>query len=276
MKRKIYLLLLMVFAGVVSFAQHPSVQGVPRPGAKNSVKSEPAVVYPNIDFGMIEYWVGEGENEAALVVKWDDGKGGNKNLVWGYYWDDEEDGTGEAMLRAVAKEDPRFYMLVYGNTQYGAAIGGMGYDLNGNGNIALVKGGTSFALTDGVYNTSTYDFDSWTSNDTEDHWCAGWYNGYWSYWVTNTVADAFEYSGLGASSRKLTDGCIDGWSFMSDMDVWYSNDMSGEVGTNVSYCEYVEYGTRYQEAQPYFEPAVKKNQDKLDKELDKLIERIIK
>ena len=141
----------MVFAGVVSFAQHPSVQGVPRPGAKNSVKSEPAVVYPNIDFGMIEYWVGEGENEAALVVKWDDGKGGNKNLVWGYYWDDEEDGTGEAMLRAVAKEDPRFYMLVYGNTQYGAAIGGMGYDLNGNGNIALVKGGTSFALTDGVY-----------------------------------------------------------------------------------------------------------------------------
>lgn len=221
--------MLMVFACVVSFAQHPSVQGVPRPGAKNSVKSEPAVVYPNIDFGMIEYWVGEGENEAALVVKWDDGKGGNKNLVWGYYWDDEEDGTGEAMLRAVAKEDPRFYMLVYGNTQYGAAIGGMGYDLNGNGNIALVKGGTSFALTDGVYNTSTYDFDSWTSNDTEDHWCAGWYNGYWSYWVTNTVADAFEYSGLGASSRKLTDGCIDGWSFMSDMDVWYSNDMSGEV-----------------------------------------------
>ena len=54
------------------------------------------------------------------------------------------------------------------------------------------------------------------------------------------------------------------------------DDMSGEVGTNVSYCEYVEYGTRYQEAQPYFEPAVKKTRDKLDKELDKLIERIIK
>lgn len=229
MKRRIYFLVLAMLVSVMSFAQHPSVQGVPRSQVKNSVKSEPAVVYPNIDFDLIEYWVGEGDNMAALVVKWDDGKGGNKNLVWGYYWSDEKDGTGEAMLRAVAKDDPRFYMLVYGNTQYGAAIGGMGYDLNGNGNISLMNGGTSYALTDGICSTAKYDFDSWTSNDTQDHWCAGWYNGYWSYWVTDGVDKAFEYSGLGASSRKLTDGCIDGWSFMSDMDVWYSNDMSGEV-----------------------------------------------
>ncbi len=229
MIRKVYFLVLAMLVSAMSFAQHPGVQGVPRSQVKNSVKSEPAVVYPGISIDSIRYWVGTGRYMSALVVKWDDGKGGNKNLVWGYRWSNASDATGEAMLRAVAKEDPRFYMLVYGNTQYGAAIGGMGYDLNGNGNIALVKEGTSYSLTDGVCGTSTYDFDSWTSNDAQDHWRAGWYNGYWSYWVSDNVANAYKYSDLGASSRKLTDGSVDGWSYMSDMTTWYSNDMSGAV-----------------------------------------------
>lgn len=50
---------------------------------------------------------------------------------------------------------------------------------------------------------------------------------------------------------------------------------SSEVGTNVSYAEYVEYGTRYQSAKPYFEPAVKKNEEKFDKELDKILDKLI-
>lgn len=51
---------------------------------------------------------------------------------------------------------------------------------------------------------------------------------------------------------------------------------SGEVETNVEYAKYVEYGTRYQSAQPYFEPAVEKNEDKFNEELDKIIEELIK
>lgn len=51
---------------------------------------------------------------------------------------------------------------------------------------------------------------------------------------------------------------------------------SGEVGTNVEYAGWVEYGTRYQSAQPYFEPAVEKNEDKFNEELDKIIEELIK
>ena len=51
---------------------------------------------------------------------------------------------------------------------------------------------------------------------------------------------------------------------------------SGEVGTNVEYDGWVEYGTRYQSAQPYFEPAVEKNEDKFNEELDKIIEELIK
>lgn len=230
MKRKIYLFVIAMLIGVTSFAQHPNVQGVPRHAVKvGGSEAQPAVVSPNIDFNEIQYWVGDGDNTAALVIKWDDGKGGNTNLVWGFQWKENEKATGEDMLRAVAKADPRFYMLVYGNTQYGAAIGGMGYDLNENGGIQLIKDGTSYDLTDGVCSTGFYDFDDWMSNDTEDHWQSGWYNGYWSYWTTDDVESPFEYSNVGATSRELTDGSIDGWSFMSDMDIWYSNDMSGEV-----------------------------------------------
>lgn len=50
---------------------------------------------------------------------------------------------------------------------------------------------------------------------------------------------------------------------------------SGEVGTNVEYAEYVEYGTRYQSAQPYFEPAVDENEDKFNGALDEIIERLL-
>ena len=229
MKRVTFLIaMLFIFLGL--HAQTIDVQGVPRQMGK-SVKSEPAVIYPTIDFDNILYTVtvGKGKNISALVIKWGDGKGGNCNLVWGYAWDTPEQGTGEAMLRAIAKADPRFYLLAYGNTQYGAAIGGMGFDLNGNGNIALIKSGVSYPLADGICYTSSYDFDSYTSNDPLDHWGAGWYDGYWSYWVTGDVNTAYGYSGVGATSRQLKDGSVDGWSYVSDMTDWYSGDMSGTV-----------------------------------------------
>ena len=50
---------------------------------------------------------------------------------------------------------------------------------------------------------------------------------------------------------------------------------SGEVGTNVEYAEYVEYGTRYQSAHPYFEPAVEKNEDKFNEELDNILDKFL-
>lgn len=220
-------LLMALFISLGLQAQQLKVQGVTRTQSKNSVKAAPAVVYPNINFDDIEYLVGTGDSISALVVKWDDGKGGNTNLVWGYRWGNAAEGTGEAMLRAIAQADPRFYMLVYDNTQYGSAIGGMGFDLNGNGHIALMKNGTKYSLTNGVYNTTVYDFDSYTSNDSHDHWRAGWNNGYWSYWTAAGVNTAYEYASIGASTRKLSHGSIDGWSYMSDMSTWYSNDMSG-------------------------------------------------
>ena len=38
----------------------------------------------DVDFSKIQRWVGEGENKAALVIQWNDGKDDNRMLVWGY------------------------------------------------------------------------------------------------------------------------------------------------------------------------------------------------
>lgn len=225
MKKKLYFLLLMLLCTTIAFAQ-VCVQGVPRNLHKNA-KGITRSVNASVDFDKIQYWVGTGDKKSALVVKWNDGKDDNKCLVWGYRWNEKT--TGAQMLLDVAAADPRFYLLVNGGTQYGVAIGGYGFDLNDNGNILLVNGDHTFELTDGVYDCGSYSFDDFTSNDNEDHWQSGWYNGYWSYWVASADGHEFTYSNEGASSRELADGSIDGWSFVADMSNWGSADMSGDL-----------------------------------------------
>ena len=223
MKKKLYFLFLMLLCATFSFAQE-SVQGVPRHLGKSHQVAKS--VSSTVDFSKIKYWVGTGSNESALVFSWGDGKGDGKNLVWGYRWNDAA--TGADMLMAVAAADPRFYLLMNGGTQYGAAFGGYGFDLNGNGNIQLVSGDDTFDLTDGAYDCGDYSFDNFTSNDPEDHWAAGWYKGYWSYNVAEKSDPEFVYSSVGASSRELSDGSVDGWSFMS-FSGGGSGDLSGEL-----------------------------------------------
>jgi hypothetical protein len=225
MKKKLYFLLLMLLCTTIAFAQ-VCVQGVPRNLHKNA-KGITRSVNASVDFDKIQYWVGTGDKKSALVVKWNDGKDDNKCLVWGYRWNEKT--TGAQMLLAVAAADPRFYLLVNGGTQYGVAIGGYGFDLNDNGNILLVNGDHTFKLTDGVYNCGSYSFDDFTSNDNEDHWQSGWSKGYWSYWVASADGHEFTYSNVGASSRELADGSIDGWSFVTDMSNFDSADMSGDL-----------------------------------------------
>ena len=67
-----------------------------------------------------------------------------------------------------------------------------------------------------VYGYPSYDYDSWTC-DNATHWEAGWYEGYWSYFVREGQTSTFSYSGLGATSRKLEDGSWDAWSWNGDM-----------------------------------------------------------
>lgn len=212
--KKFYLLTLLLFFAFFTNAQ-VTVQGVPRNDLKtNSTKKTQS---KKADFTMddIVYWVGTGSNKAAFVVQWNDAKNPDA-LVWGFKWDGNA--TGEDMLKAIAKADKRFYsLLYYSGPNLGTAIGGLGFDLDGNDTNALIKGGNAtYPLypVDGVINTTAYDFDDYTAKDTDDHWQAGWMSkGYWSYWVKDPTDADFGYSGLGASSRQLENGSWDLWNY---------------------------------------------------------------
>lgn len=66
-----------------------------------------------------------------------------------------------------------------------------------------------------AYGYACYDYDHWHkySDDPAIRWHAGWYKGYWSYWVGGTDSESLSYSGLGFTSRKLSDGSVDAWKY---------------------------------------------------------------
>lgn len=264
--RKTYFFLLMLLCTTWSFAQM-RVQGVSRPDAKANVSS----TGPKVDFEKIAYWVGEGENRAALVIKFNDGS--DKAYVWGYKW--EETASGEDMFRAIAQDDPRLLLMTQ-QTNYNGTVCGIGYYPEGQASAditfdlagamqdsrvnfrylstqpapSISLGQTSrpgaetaplaaAAIEEGKrsgiiqhpfdhphYGYSAYDYDYWKS-PADQLWRAAWYDGYWSYWVTENAAEDYTYSGLGYSNRVLQNGCVDGWSYTSDMDNWYSATMEG-------------------------------------------------
>lgn len=228
MKKKIYLLLFALLSGVFAIAQTIKVQGVPRNIKNGTVMMSATDNTCDVDFSKITRWIGEGDKQAALVIKWNDSRK-ERLYVWGYRWTDEADGTGAAMLCNIAKNDPNFIVLVYGNTPYGTTIGGVGYDFDGDG-FSITKNGEAVEPDeDGLLHTTSYDFDSYVSADEDDLWFSGWYDGYLSYWVCDTPGEAFGYSNVGATGRKLVDGCVDGWSAVRDMSNMNMGNMEGEL-----------------------------------------------
>ncbi|WP_265132372.1 DUF5074 domain-containing protein [Chryseobacterium oranimense] len=216
--KKFYLLTMLFLFAYFTNAQ-VTVQGVPRNDIQGISSNQlNTTVTTNINFSDIQYWVGSGTNEAAFVVQWNDSKNPDA-LVWGFRWNGNA--TGEDMLRAIAQADHRFFTLLYPGTQFGTAIGGFGFDLNGQNTNALYKNGnTTYPLypVSGVLNTSAYDFDDYTAADAGDHWGSGWYNSYWSYWVKDPSDADFGYSGVGATSRVLQNGSWDVWNFNPGMN----------------------------------------------------------
>lgn len=228
MKKTITLLFLILSVFATSFAQTFKVQGVPRQMAQGSPAFSPTDATCDVDFAKIQRWVGEGDKQAALVIKWNDDKE-PRLYVWGYRWTDDADATGSAMLCKVAESDPNFAVLIFGDTPYGDAIGGIGYDMDGDGFI-LKKGETAIDPSqDKTYKTTEYDFDEYSAGDPDDLWFSGWYQGYWSYWVCDTPGDSYRYSSVGATGRKLVDGGVDGWSAVRDMSNMNMGNMIGEL-----------------------------------------------
>lgn len=213
--KKFYLFILLFLFASFTNAQI-KVQGVPRNDIqlKSSSKNQTAKNLATINFSDIQYWVGTGTNEAAFVVQWNDSKNPDA-LVWGFRWNGTA--TGEDMLKAIAAADHRFFSLLYQGTSYGAAVGGLGFNLNGTGTNALYKNLNvtyPYYPVSGIVNTTAYDFDDYTATDANDHWQSGWMtNGYWSYWIKDPTDADFGYSGTGATGRVLVNGSYDVWNY---------------------------------------------------------------
>lgn len=216
--KKFILFVMLVITGISAMAQW-TVQGIPynNPKIKNSMPKVMPMATTNDSFSFddIQNWTGEGENQAAVVIQFNTGKESETNaLVFGFRWNGTA--TGTDMIVAIAKEDPRFYVLA-NNGSYGYSIGGIGWDADEDGDIYLKNGDQTFTLTDGKYECSSeYDYDSFTAGDADDLWAGGWFSGYWSYWVASDSPANFGYASTGASGRVLTDGCWDGWNFSAN------------------------------------------------------------
>ena len=177
-------------------------------------KAAKAVASTGIDFSKIERWAGEGDCKAALAIKWADGQNDGKTLVWGYRWKSTEKKTGEDLVRAVAKADPAFYVIAQSGTSYGTTFGGFGYDIDGNRHVTVKTPKNEVYPRNGIVYVSSDVFDKCAATDIpNDAWNSGWYNGYWNYNVAAKAENALRSSWTGASSRVLTDGCVDAWVF---------------------------------------------------------------
>ncbi|WP_315094068.1 DUF5074 domain-containing protein [Chryseobacterium timonianum] len=213
--KKFYLFTVLFLFAFFTNAQI-KVQGVPRNDISVNTPLTTTNITNTISFSDIQYWVGTGSNQAAFVVQWNDGKNPDA-LVWGFRWDGNA--TGEDMLKAIAKADHRFFTLMYPGTPYGTAIGGLGFDLNGQDSNALIKSGNAtYPLypVDGIVKTTAYDFDDYTAKDVNDHWKSGWNNGFWSYLIKNPSDSDFSSSGSGSTGRILQNGSWDVWNYSPD------------------------------------------------------------
>jgi TPR-repeat-containing protein cell-adhesion domain protein (fragment) len=263
------IVLLLLLSGNI-FAQQKvfKTQGIPRPEQKiqNDNKSQSQKVKESsardntFTFDNIEFWVGEGENRAALIVDWYDD--GETAMVWGFRWNGEA--TGLDMIKAIAKADPRFLLLTQ-LTNLGNTIAGLGYsssqqDINITYDLEGVKKDPKInfkfdkpnqslgqhscpanpmeeintAIQEGKrtgvidhpfnyakYGYACYDYDYWKCTQSDVKWRAAWYHeGYWSYLTKDDVNKDFVYSGVGATLRKLTNGSWDSWGFQKGWESW--------------------------------------------------------
>jgi len=81
-----------------------------------------------IDWEQIEYWTGEGDQKAALVVQFDcPGQTNPGAIVWGYRWTDGDNPTGYSMLCDIAANSPDLAVLVQHTGSMGATLDGIGF-----------------------------------------------------------------------------------------------------------------------------------------------------
>ena len=91
------------------------------------------------------------------------------------------------------------------------------------------------------------------------------------------LSGALKAAGAEASNSAKRSAPVDTGNLRSQIGFERSPDgKSVEVFANAPYSGYVEFGTRYQRAQPYFRPAIIKALAKLNADLTRLINKAIR
>ena len=181
----------------------------------------------------IQFWTGEGECQSALGVQWISGDNWEDPiqdnvhfLSWGYRWKESDQSTGYQMILAIAKADPRFFVVMgpgFGGDD-SRSVRGLGYDANGDGCFSIKNESMSITydakdFTDGViFLKDDVTGDGFVSTDPADYWMGGWYENYCSYYWGDdgkNVPESFEYSPYMADLRTLTQNSWDAWTCSS-------------------------------------------------------------
>ena len=185
----------------------------------------------------IKNWTGEGENQTVLAIQWvtkdvNDLLHPNDDdiffLAWGYKWKSADNRTGYDMIEAIAKKDPRLFVLIMQDGSQGKVIKGFGYDGNGDGKIEIksqsVNSKNGLHLTEADFQNGLYqqkdnndNVDGFEILSEGDYWIGGWKEAYTSYWLGSGDAvlesDEYEYSNFYANRRFLEDKSWDAWTF---------------------------------------------------------------
>ncbi len=168
-----------------------------------------AVASP-FSFDDVDYWVGNGANQAALVIDWVEEATEPPALAWGYRWDGTA--TGRDMLLAIVAADDRLFAKLGGSPADPVIVYGLGYDANDDGQFAIDD---DTAFDDSGIAFGSAPFFPAATTDAGDYYAEGWTFDFWHY----GIAASNPYEGgswsdipLGMVGRVLTNGAWDSWA----------------------------------------------------------------
>lgn len=169
----------------------------------------------------IKNWTGNGANRSVLGIQWVTGDDllnpEDKDvhfLTWGYRWEVGTKQTDMDMLKAIAKNDPRLFVVLTGDN-----LAGLGYDADGDGKFQVRTRNNEILFSqddfeDGIYQILV-DADDITA-EGEDYWLGGKLKSYATYWLGKgnviPVENNFSYSNFLLVNRELEDYSWDVWT----------------------------------------------------------------
>lgn len=148
-------------------------------------------------FDDIHFWVGEGENQCAIVIDFFS----EKAWAWGYRWSGDEPPSVEKVLKDIVEEDHRLTMVASDST-YGLYMLGFGYDVNDTH--------PKMDFVSGIYDESDAVYGM------EDE--GAWWDSTVNFIIQedgkaySTAFDYSRYAPVGVTSATVSDG---GWYTMS-------------------------------------------------------------